>query len=47
MHVLAITHSQSVVSVLLFFPFALSDAALDILAGEQGSSVFGSVGAYV
>lgn len=35
------------VSVLLFCPFAVSDAALDILAGKQGSSVFGSVGADV
>lgn len=48
MHVLPLfTHSHSVVSVLLFCPFAVSDTALDILAGEQGSSVFGSVGADV
>lgn len=35
------------VSVLLFYPTAVLDAALDILAGKQGSSVFGSVGADV
>lgn len=35
------------VSVLLFCPTAVLDAALDILAGKQGSSVFGSVGADV
>lgn len=35
------------VSVLLFYPTAVLDAALDILAGKQGSSVLGSVGADV
>lgn len=43
----SVTHSHSDVSVLLFCPFAVSDAALDILVGEQGSSVFGSMGADV
>ena len=43
----SVTHSHLVVSVLLFCHFAVLDAALDILAGKQGSSVFGSVGADV
>lgn len=43
----SVAHSHSVVSVLLFCLFAVWDAALDILAGKQGPSVFGSVGADV
>lgn len=47
MHELALSHTHMQLSLLLFCPFAVLDAALDILAGEQGSSVFGSVGADV
>lgn len=48
MHELSRLHTHIlVVSVLLFCPFAAPDAALDLLAGEQGSSVFGSMGADV
>lgn len=43
----SVTDLHSVVSVLLFCPFAVSDAALDLLAGKQGSSVLGSMGADV
>lgn len=47
MHELALLHAHIGLSVLLFCPFAVTDAALDILAGEQGTSVFCSVGANV
>lgn len=48
MHGLALLHTH--IRLSLFYclvHFAVSDAALDILAGKQGPSVFGSVGADV
>lgn len=47
MHSLCNTLTFSCLCFTSFFPFAALDTALDILAGEQGSSVFGSMGADV